>query len=68
MIINPKKENIVNLTKKEVDKFKLQLDRYWDKRYHLARGKKNGKYVWKWKMWKRARQIEYFKRLRRNKK
>lgn len=68
LIINAKPCNFVKPSKKLTDEFKKQFDRYHDKRYHLKRGKKNGKYMWKWVMWKRARQIEYFKRRRRNKK
>jgi len=64
LIVNAKQENFVKPTKKIIDEFKKQYERYHDKRYHLARGKKNGRYIWKWKMWKRARQIEYFKRRR----
>lgn len=56
--------NIVKTTAKMIAKLKQEFERYHDKRYHLARGKKNGVYMWKWKMWKRARQIEYFKRRR----
>lgn len=63
-----KKRNKVRITKSLIARFKLEFDRYNDKRYHLARGKKNGKYIWKMKMWRRARQIEYFKRLRAKKK
>ncbi len=64
MIIIDESRNIVKPTAKLVAKFKQEFDRYHDKRYHLKRGKKNGSYMWKWIMWKRARQIEYFKRLR----
>lgn len=61
--IDPKR-NIVKLTPKLVARTKMEIERYYDKRYHMKRGKKNGTYIWKWIMWRRARQIEYFKRKR----
>lgn len=62
-IIDPKR-NIVRPTGKLITKIQQEYERYHDKRYHMKRGKKNGVYMWKWVMWKRARQIEYFKRQR----
>ncbi len=61
--IDPRR-NIVKPTSKIISKMIKEFDRYNDKRYHMKRGKKNGVWVWKWVMWKRARQIEYFKRRR----
>jgi len=62
-VIDPSR-NIIKPTARNIAKFQQEVDRYYDYRYHLKRGKKNGVYMWKWVMWKRARQIEYFKRRR----
>jgi len=64
LIANPTKRNFVKPTKKLVDKMIHEYERYHDKRYYLTKVKRRGKYIWGLKMFKRARQIEYFKRRR----
>ena len=56
--------NFLKLTSSLIYKTRQEIERYYDKRYHMKRGRKNGVYIWKWVMWRRARQIEYFKRKR----
>jgi len=65
LIIQASKENFVKPTKKLIAEFKIQYERYHDKRYYFTRIKRKGKYMWGLKMWRRARQIEYFKRRRK---
>lgn len=67
MILNPKKENFVIPTKHLVDKLKKEYERYHDNRYYLTKVRRNGRYIWGLKMFKRARQISYFIRMRRRK-
>lgn len=64
MMINTKPENFVTPTKKMIEKFKSEYDRYHDNRYYLTKVRRNGRFIWGLKMFKRARQIAYWKRRR----
>lgn len=64
MIANPTEKNFVKVTAKLVYTFKKEYERYHDKRYYLTKIKRKGNYIWGLKMFKRARQIEYWKRKR----
>jgi len=66
-LIKTKPENFVKPSKKLVTQLIKDFDRYHDKRYYLARVKRNGRYIWGLKMFRRARQIAYFKRMRAKK-
>ena len=64
MIINAKKENFVTHDFKMIIKFKKDFEQYNDPRYYLTKVRRNGSFIWGLKMFKRARQIEYWKRRR----
>jgi len=64
LIIQSTERNFVKPTKKLVDQFLKELDHYHDKRYYFTKIKRKGRYIWGMKMFRRARQIEYFKRRR----
>lgn len=64
MIIKTTDRNFVHSNSQDIAKFKRQIDQYYDPHRYLTKVKRNGRYVWGMKLFKRTRQIRYWQRRR----